>query len=156
MAYLKDDIIVYKDSVRNLCVYTAEVQRFTEALDKGQRISRRCLTYALSKVKSYHRITRQVMNRMGIPGDIEFMEDNEFLGFSIKQGRLTLEDTRDVVFDTCLKWIEGFPDEANHYQYAVAMYCLALAYPDTLKLENFYPEYMLKGLKKTDGQGKAA
>ena len=152
----ENDLNAYKWYARKLCIYAAEVQRFSDAAREGKKIDRRCLTYALAKLKGYRRFTLQSMNMLGIKGGIDFMEDNEFIGFSIKQGRLYIEDDRDVVLYTCKKWAEGFPDEANYYQYAVAMYCIALAFPDVLNLEDLYPEYMLKGLPRPEEGRKAA
>ena len=141
--YRNDDVIAYRNYVRHLCLYSAEVQRMTGMLEKGGQVNKKLLVYALSMVKGYRIALMQVMNRMGIGGSLDFMEDNEFIGFSVRQGRLILEGSRKAVLDVCRKWIDGFPDEANYYQYAVGMYCLALAYADTLDKNFLFPEHLL-------------
>lgn len=150
------DIRAYKWFARKLCLYAAEVQRCADAAEEGRALDKRCLTYALAKLDGYRRLTLECMNILGYKGGIQFMEDNEFIGFSIKQGRLFMEDDKEVVLNTCKKWVYGFPEEANYYQYAVAMYCIALAFPDAVSREDLYPEYMLKGLPRPDKGRQAA
>lgn len=138
--YKPDDISNFKDAVRHLCVYSAQVQLMADALKRGESVSSKVLAFSLARVKCYRGYVLEDLNRMGIKAKgIEFMEDNEFFGFSIKEGKILLTERRDVVMETCRKWIYGFPDSANWYQYGAAMYALALAFPDVIDPARFYP-----------------
>ena len=144
---MEDNIITFKDSVRHLCLYAADVQHMSDVIEKGGTVNRKRIIYALSKIGSYRSYTLQVMERMGIDGGLSFMEDNEFDGFSVKKGRLTTK-SRDQVLRVCRKWLAGFPERANWYQFAAAMYALCLANADTEALiDELYPPYILEELQ---------
>ena len=150
-----DDVIVFKDSVRHLCLYIAEVQHMAEVLEKGGRISRKRLIYALSCIGSYRKFTLRVMERMGIDDGLSFLEDNEFDGFSVKHGRIYADD-RGKVLVVCRKWMEGFPDTANWYQFAAAMYALCLANAETESLiGELYPQYVLDDIDRVAAKAAA-
>jgi hypothetical protein len=100
-------------------------------------------------VNDYKGFLLSVMKRMGIDGGLSFMEDNEFMGFSVRSGRLYTED-KGVVVRICRKWVYGFPDEANAYQYAAGMYAICLAYADEVNLRDLYPAYIFQNQHKSE------
>ncbi len=142
---LQEDVNNYKDAVRKLCVYTAQAQNLTEILKGGGSVNSDFLKYTLCGIKVSRNYVLSYLNCMGVATkEISFMEDNEYFGFSIKQGRILLASPRNVVLDTVCKWLDGFPDTANWYQYGAAFYALALAFPDSVDLSRYYPAELLK------------
>ena len=135
------DIISYKDHVRRLCVHAGQLDRLARKAESGcmTNTDRRMLAFSLSMVSGYKSHLLRVVARMGIEDGLSFMEDNEYIGFSVKNGRLYLEEDRERVLETCRKWVYGFPGEADYYQYAAGMYAICLAYADTVDLTTLYP-----------------
>ena len=133
------DIEWYRKSVFRLCLWLAQVQRFAEMLEKGIPFDKGLFVYACGEVERYKYLYEEDKAKLGFKGGYDFLEDNEFIGFSIRNGRLVSEVDNDAIFKIVDKWYYGFPANANHYQFEVAHYVVCLAEAD-LKAKSIYPE----------------
>ena len=133
------DINWYRRSVYNLCLWLAQVQRFAEMIEKGQNFDRALFVYACCQVERYKDFYEEDKGKLGFTDGYDFLEDNEFIGFSIRNGRLISQVSNEEIFKIIDKWYYGFPATANHYQFEVAHYvaCLAEA---SIQAKRIYPE----------------
>lgn len=126
----------YKSSLIWFCCYMAELQRFAEMKEKGKEPSKRKVIFASSMATFYKKDVLAYKEALGLTDGFQFMEDNRFNGFSIRNGRL--EGDKDVVYDIVSGWVQGFPDTANNYEYEVAIYALALGWAE--RMPELYPK----------------
>ena len=143
-----EEVGYYRDSVFNLCLWLAQVQRFAQMLENGTAFDRGLFVYACFQVEHYKELYEQDKARLGFTDGYQFMEDNEFIGFSIRDGRLISSVDNEDIFKIVDKWYYGFPANANHYQFEVAHYVVCLAEAE-MKAKTIYPE---KTFGKNDGQ----
>ncbi len=119
----RDVIPLYKDSCMKFCLYAARVAEYTRQLEAGLKdIDRKDFVYAGSMLASYKNYLLEDKEALGLTDGLSFMEDNRFFGFEIKDGRFIGD--ADKVFPVIDKWLDGFPESANHYQYEVS--CLVM------------------------------
>lgn len=140
-----DDYISY---VYDMCIYMAELQKFSDKLKKGEQFKRSLFVYACEMVCLSKEKLIQLKKELGFDDAFAFLEDNSFIGFSIKDGRLLREEgvTDEDIFSICDKWYYGFPATANHYQFEVANYVIALAETDKYGEYKRYPDSLCKQL----------
>lgn len=137
----------YRRSIYNLTVWLAQVQRFAEKIQNKEPFDRGLFVYACSEVEKYKDFFEQDKGKLGFTDGFQFMEDNEFIGFSIRNGKLISEVPDSEVFKIVDKWYYGFPANANHYQFEVAHYVVALAEAEK-KAKELYP---VETFGKNDG-----
>ena len=133
------DLDWYRKSTYYLCMWLAQVQRFAEKLEKGEPFDKGLLVYAMNEVERYKEFFEQDKAKLGFTDGYDFLEDNEFIGFSIRNGRLISEVSNEQIFKVVDKWYYGFPATANHYQFEVAHYVVCLAEAED-KAKKIYPE----------------
>lgn len=145
--YSLEELDWYRKSVFNLCLWLAQVQRFAQMLEKGEPFDRGLFMYACCEAERYKQFYEEDKAKLGFTDGYDFMEDNEFIGFSVHGGRLISEVDNSEIFKIVDKWYYGFPATANHYQFEVAHYVVCLAEAD-IKAKSIYPE---KTFGKNDG-----
>ena len=130
-------IHIYKDSLIWLCVYSAQIQKFSEMAEKGCEVPRRKLVYAMGMASQYKARLLEYKERLGFTDGLEFMSDrNKFIGFGVEKGIFSGDSS--AVLDVCDKWIKGFPESANNYQYEVSVFAYCLSHPELKK--HIYPK----------------
>ena len=133
------DMEWYRRSVYNLCMWLAQVQRFAEKIEKGEPFDKGLFIYACSEAERYKEFFEEDKAKLGFEDGYDFLEDNEFIGFSIRNGKLISEVDNKGIFGIVDKWYYGFPVKANHYQFEVAHYVVHLAEAD-VNAKSIYPE----------------
>ena len=126
-AHSLEDVKNYRESVYYLCLWLAQVQRFAQKLEKKEPFDRGLFVFAVSEAARFKNFYEEDKGKLGFSDGYDFMEDNEFIGFSIKDGRLVSEVSNEEIFNIVDKWYYGFPATANHYQFEVAHYVVNLA-----------------------------
>lgn len=119
----------YKDSVMKFCLYASRVAEYTRQLEAGlKNIDVKDFAYASTMLKCYKNFLLQDKEELGLTDGLSFMEDNRFFGFEIKDGRFVGD--AEKVFPIIDKWLDGFPESANHYQYEVSCLVMCMAHPE--------------------------
>lgn len=136
----KERVTMYKNSTLQLCLWLAQIQKMSDALEKGQKVDKRKFVYASSMLADYKKYFLEDKQALGFDDGFSFLEDNKFIGFSIKDGRFISDVSNEEVYKIVDKWFFGFPVTANHYQFEVANYVVALSEEKTR--EGFYPKYL--------------
>ena len=132
----------YKDNVKSLCQYLSRMQWYADKQKRGEKFKRALFVYCCERVITCKTNVLALKKQLGFTDELTFLEDNNFIGFSIKDGHLNLDDgiTNSDVFKIVDKWFFGFPATANHYQFEVANFVVALAEVETTEEENDFPE----------------
>ncbi len=120
----------YKDSLAKVCLFSALLQGYAEKKEKGESVRDKDIVYVTMMLKQYKQFLLSDKAMLGFDDGLSFMEDNRFRGFEICGGRFIGD--RSKIKGIVKKWIEGFPESANNYQYEVSMLALALAFPDEI------------------------
>lgn len=131
----------YRSSVTWLCCYLAQMQKFAELKVAGIDPPKKKLVYATSMAQRYMGYLLQDKEAMGLHDGLEFLGNNNFDGFSIIDG--AFHGNKDRVMPVVGKWVKGFPDSADNYEYEVAIYALALAFSD--EKTGLYPKCLCEG-----------
>lgn len=118
----------YKNSLANVCFFSALLQKYA---DRKGKVDKEEIVYAATMLKKYKQFLLIDKDFLGFTDGLSFMEDNRFFGFEIVNGKFS--GNRDKIKGIVKKWIDGFPDTANNYQYEVAILALALAFPDEIE-----------------------
>jgi hypothetical protein len=92
----------------------------------------------LADYKKYFLEDKQAM---GLDDGFSFLENNKFIGFSIQDGKLIKDVDNEQVYRIVDKWFYGFPITANHYQFEVASYIIALSEEEDR--DGLYPDELL-------------
>ena len=120
----------YKNSVCNVCFYTSLLAKYAEELEEKKPVKDGDIVYATTMLKKFKQYLLIDKEMLGFTDGLSFLSDNHFRGFCIENGRFYGD--RSGIKDIVEKWVKGFPDTANNYQYEVSMLVLALAFPDEL------------------------
>ena len=119
----------YKDSLANVCFFSAVLQGFTERKMAGEKVEDKEVIYAATMLKHYKQFLLSDKAILGFDDGLSFMENNAFRGFEIKDG--CFKGDRSQVKGIVGKWLD-FPGNANNYQYEVSMLVLSLAFPEEI------------------------
>ncbi len=130
MEYMKNRDIIpqYKDSVMHFALYAARIAYLADLKEKGVPVDKGDIAYAGSCLSSYKEYLLEDKAALGFTDGLEFLEDNKFFGFEIKGGKFLGEP--ESVLPIVTKWLDGFPETANHYQYEVSCLVMCLAHPE--------------------------
>ena len=140
----KEQIEEYRNVVSVLCYFLGQIAKFAQLVEEGEHISETKAVYAARCVESLIPLFLSRKEKLGFDDGLEFLENNSFLGFKVKDGIFTGDQS--AVEEVICPWLTGFPDEANHYQFEVANYLHFLASPDSI---NLYPKNMILKRRKT-------
>ena len=143
-----EEIQFYRYSIHYLCTWLAQVQRFAEFLENGEPFDKGLFVYACAQVEKYKEFYETDKAKLGFTDGYEFMEGNEFIGFSIRNGRLISDVPNEDIFKIVDKWYYGWPENANHYQFEVAHYVACLAERE----ESAKEIYPVETFGKNDGR----
>ncbi len=132
----------YRYTVLQLCLWLAQIQKMSDALSKGMPVDKRKYVYACSMLADYKKYFLDDKQALGFDDGFSFLEDNKFIGFYIKDGKLYKEVDNEEIYKIVDKWFYGFPISANHYQFEVSVYVVALSEENTRA--GLYPEDMFK------------
>jgi len=142
----------YRDAMGTLVTFLAQLNKFADKVKKGEPFERALFVYSCERICYAKRAILDAKAKMGFTDKFTFLEDNNFIGFSIKDGRLIRDEgvTDKDIFKICDKWFYGFPATANHYQFEVASYVCALVEVDLFGEYGYYPEDFIQklGLKE--------
>ena len=119
-------LIRYRHALTRFCYYVGRAQRLAEMKEKGIHVDDSTVVETLSYISSWKDFLLQIKQEAGLSGGLSFLSDNRFLGFEMKEGRFIGD--KDKVFPIIEKWLNGFPDTANNYQFEVAMYIMHTAF----------------------------
>ncbi len=121
----------YKDSLSKVCLFSALLQGYAEKKERGESVRDKDIVYVTMMLKQYKQFLLSDKAMLNFDDGLSFMEDNKFRGFEISNGRFIGD--RSKIKGIVQKWIEGFPERANNYQYEVSMLVLALAFPEDIE-----------------------
>lgn len=113
----------YKHSLFMFTYYVGMAQRMSEKegdYPKDEQVA------LLSHISFWKEKLLQYKKQAGFNDGLSFLSDNRFLGFEIKNGRFIGDEEK--VYPILEKWLFGFPDRANNYQYEVSMYIMNIVY----------------------------
>ncbi len=122
----KSLLINYRHSLNRFCYYVGRAQRLAEKKKCDLPVSDEDVVETLSFISSWKNALLKDKEVAGLNGGLSFLSDNRFLGFEMKEGRFIGD--KDKVFPIIEKWLIGFPDTANNYQFEVAMYIMHTVY----------------------------
>lgn len=128
----KEQIDEYRNVVSVLCYFLGQIAKFAQIAGEGEYISESEAAYAAKCVDLLIPLFLSRKEKLGFDDGLEFLENNSFLGFKVKDGILTGD--RSAVEKVIYPWLTGFPDKVNHYQFEVANYLHFLASPDSIYL----------------------
>ncbi len=121
----------YKNSLANVCLFASRLEQYAEDKENGKKVREKDVIYTATMLKQYKQFLLTDKAMLGFNDGLSFMENNKFRGYEIKDGRFYGD--RSLIKGIVYKWIEGFPDTANNYQYEVSMLTLALAFPEEIE-----------------------
>ncbi len=110
-----------------LCLWLREIQNFADRKERGEEFDKEKFVYACRMCEKFKNLFLGSKAKLGYDDKFEFMEDNNFFGFSIKNGRFIGNVSKEEIFKIVDKWYYGFPETANHYQFEVSMYVLTMS-----------------------------
>lgn len=119
----------YRVVLSTLCGYLGIINRYTDLYESGKVPNNQVLAELTIRLAALKEELISLKTVLEIPGELTFMEDNCFDGFEIKAGRFIGQ--KDNVKLILRKWLEGFPETANAYQYEVAVFVYFLAFPES-------------------------
>ncbi len=117
----------YKHNTLWLCLWLKELQNYADKKACGEEFDKDKFIYACKMCEKWKKALLESKEVLGYTDRFQFMEDNNFLGFSIKNGRFVGDVSDEEIFSIVDKWFYGFPDTANHYQFEVSVYVLTLS-----------------------------
>ena len=125
---MDDSLLIkrYRHSLNRFCYYVGRAQRLAEKKERGEYVDDSRVVETLSCLSSWKTYLLEDKESAGLKGGLSFLSDNRFLGFEIKEGRFIGDEDR--VFPIIDKWLTGFPDTANNYQFEVAMFIMHTVY----------------------------
>ncbi len=126
-------IAQYKNSLCNVCFYSALLQTYADKKASGEPVDGKDVVYATMMLAQFKQFLLSDKAILGFDDGLSFMEDNKFWSFEIKDGKFSGD--REQVLPIVTKWVDGFPENANNYQYEVAVLTLALAFPEEIRDE---------------------
>ena len=119
-------LIRYRHALDRFCYYVGRSQRLAEIKGKGGFVPDEKVIETMSLISSWKDFLLTSKQDAGLGGGLSFLSDNRFLGFEVKEGRFIGD--KDKVFPIIEKWLKGFPDTANNYQFEVAMFLMHTVY----------------------------
>lgn len=119
-------LIRYRHALTSFCYYVAKAQRLAEIKERGGHVDDALIVETMSYISTWKDFLLESKQEAGLKGGLSFLSDNRFLGFEMKEGRFIGD--KDKVFPIIDKWLKGFPDTANNYQFEVAMYICHTAF----------------------------
>lgn len=122
----------YETSLACLCKQSARLSLLKDRLLAGEEVSE--LPELLQIMEFSKEKLLLEKEKLGYSDGLAFMEDNNFRGFSVREGQL-FGDTQ-YLLRICMPWYEN---AKNNYQYEVANYLIALYlahHPDALETKN--------------------
>ena len=129
----------YRGHLESLCCYSRDLRRYAVALAKGEDLNLWRLNFAAGMKKRETVEVLKLKRTLGLPGGVDFLtEENNFLDFDIKGGRL-IGGTEHDVYSVTQKWIDEFPEDYNPHNFEVAIYARVLANPDYISDVELYP-----------------
>lgn len=141
----KEQLEEYRNVVSILCYFLGQLAKFAQLAGEGEHIAEPKVKYAARCVDLLIPLFLKRKEKLGYTDGLEFLENNSFLGFKVKDGIFTGD--RSAVEEVIYPWLVGFPDGVNHYQFEVANYLHFLAFPDSI---NLYPmDIALKKKRRT-------
>lgn len=123
-----------------LCLWLRELQNYADKKERGEELDKERLIYACKQCEHFKGLFLKSKEKLGYDDKFDFMEDNNFFGFSIKNGRFIGDVSNEEIFKIVDKWYYGFPDTANHYQFEVSTYVLTMA-DDTDRTDVLYKDF---------------
>ena len=136
---------LYKDAVFHFCAYSAlAVEAAKRVQEKGRKQDAKELSFTVMMADSYKDYVLASKEEMGFTDGLAFTENNRFLGFELLDGKFSGD--RDKVLPIVEKWVEGFPESANNYQYEAGLFALCMAHPDAEPIRELRRE-ILRSLK---------
>lgn len=118
----------YRYNTQKLCLWLRELQNFADMKERGEEFDKDKLIYACKMCERWKKLFLESKEALGYTDRFDFMENNNFFGFSIKNGRFISEVSKKEILNTVNKWFYGYPETANHYQFEVSYYVIALAH----------------------------
>lgn len=113
----------YRIALAGLCSCCAQIATIKADAVKGLPIDESQMEYLCKRLVYCRQEVLFLKSELGYSDELAFMADNNFKGFSIKDGAL-VGDPKDV-FLIIRPWYENFPNEGNNYTFEVANYLLA-------------------------------
>lgn len=129
----------YRHVLERFCFYNAEVERMGDMVSKGCVIDRRRLVYAAYQADAFRNDLLELKSLMGETDGLSFMEDNTFVDFRVKDGKL-YGGTKEGVYAFTERWVCNFPFEScNLYRFEVSTFVRALIDPEFIPGDEAYP-----------------
>ena len=119
----------YKNVLAVFCQYISILNQQMDLKERlHEEFDSELINETLKRVSKYKEKLLAIKKELGLPGGLDFLDDNNYDGFSISNGRFYGDAARASLVTE--KWLSGFPKTANNYQYEAAVYVMFMAYPN--------------------------
>lgn len=116
----------YQNILSAFCQTVAKLARITENVDAGECVKCEEVNELKVKLIDERKSLLLIKEKLGYGGGLSFLEDNNFVGFSIKDGMLIGD--RNKVEEVIMKWLNFDENSQSQYKYEVANYILSMFY----------------------------
>ena len=113
----------YKVSLAGLCYYCARLAHLKQKRFDGVVVTEEEVQSICERIKCGMEDLLNLKDQLGYTDGLEFMEDNLFAGFAIKDG-IVSGDLKNLPV-IASPWYRNFPEKGNNYQFEVANYLFA-------------------------------
>lgn len=113
----------YKVSLAGLCHYCARLAHLRQLKADGEVVDEGEVCMICSLMEQGVDEFLSLKSELGFDDGLQFMEDNLFAGFCVRNG--VVEGELSNVLAIAEPWYENFPEKGNNYQFEVANYLFA-------------------------------
>lgn len=118
----------YKNTLAVFCQYLAILNQQMWLKEQAEEpFDIRLIKETLNRISVYKERLLSIKEQLGFPGGLDFLGDNSYDGFAIINGRFTGNPDQAALITR--KWLSGFPETANNYQYEASVYVMFMAFP---------------------------
>ncbi len=132
-----EDTSKYRSALYYFCVWQAQVSLFEEKKKNNEQYDEKKYEYACAQLEQFRTELENCKANLDFKDGLAFMNDAEFDGFSIQNGKLIARVDNETIFNVLDPWYYGFPITANHRQFEVAHYIICMVEAETKK--SIYP-----------------